>query len=263
VAVRRRGTTQPPGQHFLRSRALAAEIVRGAGVAPGDRVLDIGAGTGMLTSALVDAGARVLAVEVDDGLASELARRFSRTERVTVVQADARRVEWPRTEFAVVSNLPFAGSGGILARLLGDPRLPLRQADLVLQWEAAAKHAALWPTTLRSAFWGAWYDLSITMRLSRAAFAPQPAVDAGVLRAVRRSSSLVDASQHERYQRFLASTFASRAPLVQALSPFLSGVQVRRLAAAYGFSPRALPRDLGARQWAGVFAFVQSGRGRS
>src|SRR5213076_3278966 len=90
------------GQHFLRSSAVAQDIVRSAGVAPGDLVMDLGAGTGVLTAALARAGADVLAVELDPVLAARLLARFPR-----VVEDDARRVALPRGPFHVVANLPF------------------------------------------------------------------------------------------------------------------------------------------------------------
>ena len=107
MAVRQRPSRGAPGQHFLRSSKLAAELVRDAGIRPGELVVDIGAGAGALTAALVDARATVLALEVDPTLAAALRRRFAGRD-VTVVEVDARGWSLPREPFAVVSNLPFS-----------------------------------------------------------------------------------------------------------------------------------------------------------
>src|SRR5919201_2102568 len=101
------------GRHFLRSSKLAAEIVRAAGIRRGDLVLDLGAGSGVLTAALARAGASVVAVELDPTLAEGLRRRFDR-----VVEGDALRVALPQEPFKVVANLPFDGGTAILRRLL-------------------------------------------------------------------------------------------------------------------------------------------------
>ena len=115
---------RPRGRHSLRSRAFADELVRDAGVAPGMLVLDLGAGGGVLTRALADAGARVRAVELDPAALRQLRTRFGGDPRVEVVEGDATSLPLPDEPFAVVANLPFAAGTAILRRLLGDPRVP-------------------------------------------------------------------------------------------------------------------------------------------
>ena len=244
------------GRHALRSRALADDLIRSAGVRPGDLVLDLGAGRGILTAALRDAGARVLAVELDADLAAGLRRRFSRDDRVCVVEGDAERVPIPQEPFAVVANLPFAFGTAILRRLLDDPGVPVRQIDAIVEWGLAEKRARLWPSTQLSSYWGAWHELSIARRIPRAAFAPPPSVDAAVLRAGRRAKPLVPPSDAAGYLRLLHLGFASEAPLRRRLP---RGI-VHRLAHELGFSPDAGARDLDAVQWAALHRAVASVR---
>ena len=222
MAVRRRPAREAPGQHFLRSKRLAAALVAEAAIGPGDLVVDIGAGTGVLTRALARAGADVVAIERDPALAALLRTGLA---RVQLVECDAAGYEWPERPFAVVANLPFARSGAILAHLLRYPRTPLRRAVLIVQWELAAKHAAVWPSTLRSTYWRAWYDLTIARRLARTAFAPPPGVDAAVLRLERRTRPRLPPESHEAYRHFLAAAFAAREPIRRALRPSLSPLQ--------------------------------------
>jgi 23S rRNA (adenine-N6)-dimethyltransferase len=255
VAVRQRPTRGAPGQHFLRSSRLAAELVRDAGIAAGELVVDVGAGSGVVTEALLASGARVLALELDAALAAGLRDRFAGRD-IDIANVDARGFEWPSERFSVVSNLPFAGSGEILASLLRDPSTGLRQADVIVQWELAQKHAAVWPATMRATYWRAWFDVTIVGRLSRHAFAPPPSVDAAVLRVARRVSPLVPLAAHCAYRSFLADAFEARAPLGRALRERISPRELRRLAAVLGFDPAAHPRDLDARQWAGIFAYA-------
>jgi 23S rRNA (adenine-N6)-dimethyltransferase len=229
--------------------------VREAGIAPGDHVVDIGAGTGVITSALADAGATVTALEADPALALVLERRFG-GRPVRVVRGDAGRWSWPTEPFSVVSNLPFAGSGAILRRLLRDPRCGLVRADVIVQWEFAEKHAAVWPTTMRSAYWRAWFDVGIVARLARSAFSPAPRVDAAVLRIVRRDRPLVAPDDHDAYWCFLERAFGANAPLARALHGRVTPRELRRLAPVLGFDASSLPRDLDARQWALLFGFA-------
>jgi len=253
VAVRRRSSRGAPGQHFLRSSRLAAELVRDAGVESGELVVEIGAGTGMLTRALADTGADVIALELDPVLAAELRRRHASNPRVTVHEADALRWTWPRRRFVVVSSLPFANSGAILARLLRDPLSGLRQADVIVQWDFAAKQAAVWPATLKCTYWRAWFDVSIVRRLARTAFSPIPAVDAAVLRIARRNRPLVPPEDCDRYWRFLSAVFRSQEPIRRSLRLHVSPLQLKRLAPTLGCALGANARDLDAVQWAALF----------
>jgi 23S rRNA (adenine-N6)-dimethyltransferase len=263
VAVRQRPAREAPGQHFLRSSELAADLVAEACLAHGDRVVEIGGGTGVLTNALAGTGADVVVVERDHGLAVALRRRFARLSSVQVVEADALRFAWPAGPFHVVANLPFAGSGAILARVLADPRIQLQRVRVIVQWEFASKHARVWPATLRGTYWRAWHDVSIGRRLDRTAFAPPPSVDTAVLHFDRRTVPLVPVGAHAAYLRFLTAAFASQAPLRRQLRGALSPLEVKRLAASLGFSPDAGPRELDATQWARVFGFAQTTKGRS
>jgi 23S rRNA (adenine-N6)-dimethyltransferase len=255
VVVRTRSVGGASGQHFLRSSRLAADLVSDAEVAADDLIVEIGGGTGVLTQALVRAGAVVIAIERDPVLAAGLRRRFRDAE---VVTGDAAVHEWPETPFSVVANLPFARSGAILAHLLRDPGLPLRRAEVIVQWEFAAKHCAVWPATLRSTYWRAWYEVSIVRRLDRTAFVPPPSVDAAVLRLTRRDRPRVPAELCERYWTFLTAAFALRSPIRSGLRPMLSSLQVKRLAPVLGFRPDARARDLDAEQWARLFAATRA-----
>jgi 23S rRNA (adenine-N6)-dimethyltransferase len=195
---------RPPGRHLLRSRRLAEAIVADAGIAPGELVLDVGAGSGMLTSALLRAGARVVAIEADRRHVARLRRACP---DAVVVEGDALRLPWPREPFRTVANLPFAHAAQICRALFDDPRVPLVSADLVVEWDFAAKRARLWPATAQTVVWSAWYELSVVRRIEPDAFAPRPSVAAGVLRARRRACPLVPPREASRWEAFVRRSF--------------------------------------------------------
>lgn len=254
MAGRASPQARPRGRHALRSRAFAEELVRDAGVAPGSLVLDLGAGGGAVTRALVDVGARVCAVELDGAALRQLRARFGGDPRVEVVEADAAALRLPDESFAVVANLPFAAGTAILRRLLGDPRVPLTQLDAIVEWGLAAKRSAVWPSTVLGCTWGAWYELRLVRRVPRACFAPQPSVDAAVLRASRRAEPLVPTAEADEYHALLQRAFAAQAPLDRILPRGL----VHRAAHELGFDPHAVGRDLDARQWSRLYTAVRS-----
>ena len=218
-------------------------------------MLDLGAGRGIITAALRDAGARVVAVELDDDLTVALRDRFA---EVRVIHGDATRVALPREPFAVVANLPFASGTAILRRLLDDPAVPVRRVDAIVEWGLAEKRARVWPSTQLSCYWGAWHELSVARRIPRSAFAPPPSVDAAVFRAVRRPQPLVRPGEAAAYLGLLRLGFSSDAPLRRRLP---RGV-VHRLAHELGFAPDAAARDLDALQWAALHRALASVRSR-
>ena len=255
--VRRRAEL---GQHFLAGGWLAAELVEQAGVGAGDLVVEIGAGTGVLTEALARRAGRVVAVEYDPRLAERARARLAGYPNVRVLTADARTLRPPPAPFRVVANLPFGATAVMLRRLLGDPRNRLERADLILQEEAARRYAAVRPGSPETIRWGTVYELRTGRRLGPGCFRPPPRVGAAVLVARRRRPPLVPATAQARFAALLRQGFRHPGlPLRRGLVPPLTYRQLRRLAADLGFPLDARPGDLDAAQWARVFAFLDRG----
>jgi 23S rRNA (adenine-N6)-dimethyltransferase len=168
------------GWHRL-DPAWATRLVGDSGVGRGDLVVDIGAGTGALTAALLDTGARVIAVERHRGRAATLRQRFG--DDIVLVTADATDLRLPRQPFHVVANPPFAITSAVLDRLL-HPGSRLRSAHVVMQVQAARRWSG--PTAPRAGRWQPEFDARMGRRLPRSAFSPAPHVDTCVLQIARR-----------------------------------------------------------------------------
>jgi 23S rRNA (adenine-N6)-dimethyltransferase len=245
VAGRRASRARPPrarSQHFIRTRALAAELVGDAEVGPDELVLDLGAGSGRLTAELARAAREVVAVELDPRWAAQLRGRW---ENVRVVERDATAFALPDEPFRVVANIPFDRTTDLLRLLLDDPRVPLTRADLIVEWGVAVKRALPWPSTVNDVRWGAWYRFTLGRRLPRTSFDPHPSVDAGLLVVERRRRPLVPERHATRYAAFVARGFRH-------------GVQ----SVAGGRGPRRVEaRDLDAHEWAALYLSGCGGSG--
>jgi 23S rRNA (adenine-N6)-dimethyltransferase len=253
VVGRARPAPNHAGAHFLQDRGVAAELVRRAGVRPGDLVLDLGAGSGAITAPLAAAGARVLAIERDARLTRYLEHRFA-AEQVTVVQGDLRRVPLPRRPFRVVASIPFATTTALLGRLLDDPRTALERADLLVEWGVARRLASACPRDLATAWWVGRFDLRLERRVPAACFRPPPRVDAAHL-AVRPRALAGDAGGQRLLRSMLRAAFAHpRQPLIAVAAGSSPGADLshrglRRVLAAAHLDPASPAVSPTGAQW--------------
>ncbi|MDE3202649.1 MAG: methyltransferase domain-containing protein [Acidobacteriota bacterium] len=165
----------PWGWHQLDSR-WARSLVADSGVPPGSLVLDVGAGHGAITAALLEAGARVIAIEAHPQRLSHLRQRFG--SDVVIVGADAADLRLPRRPYRVISNPPFAITTALLKRLL-QPGSRLVRADLILQDQTARR----WSGDRAPGFnrWQRDFFAAAGTRVPPSAFRPPAPVTARVL----------------------------------------------------------------------------------
>jgi 23S rRNA (adenine-N6)-dimethyltransferase len=247
-AVRRRVLSQ----NFLVDRRAIDALVDGSGVADGDLAVDIGAGNGLISAALVRRGAQVLAIERDPSLAERLRGKFATWPAVTVVEGDVLETPLPTEPFRVVANIPFGITTKILRRLLGAGALA--RADVIVQAEVARKRGTGGRGTLLNACWEPWFEFGTGARIPATAFRPRPRVDAAVLIVTRRSAPLVDPASRRDYTDFVTAAFGGARPTVaSALARSITRSRFAGLASELGFGINALPSQLDVHQWAGLF----------
>jgi 23S rRNA (adenine-N6)-dimethyltransferase len=187
------------GQNFL-DPATADQIVDEARLVPGELVLEVGAGGGSLTRALVRRQVRVVAIEPDPVWARKLSAQL---RDIHVVGQDFLAIHLPREPFRILGSLPFGRTTDILRRLLDDPSGHLVRADIIVQWEVAAKRAASPPTTLLSTSWVPWWEVQLVRRIPATKFRPVPRVDAGLLAITRRNPPLLPVTMARPYAAFV------------------------------------------------------------
>ena len=244
------------GQHFLKSRRFAAELVAESGIAKPDLVLEIGAGRGKITEELSSRARKVIAVESDPALAILLIERFRGSE-VLVTWGDALSFPTPAERFRAFGNIPFAITSALLRRLLDDPATSLERADLIVQLGAAIKRTRPRHSNLLNLSWGPWWKFSMKRRIPAKAFDPMPSVDAAMLTVVKRDIPLLSPDQRNRYLDFLQRGFGGNREIRIALSGSVSGRSFRRLSNQLAFKVDARGTDLDLKQWLALYAEVR------
>jgi 16S rRNA (adenine1518-N6/adenine1519-N6)-dimethyltransferase len=180
--------TKSLGQNFIADPNLARAIVADAGVGPGDRVLEIGAGFGSITLALAGAGCKVLALELDRRIAPALAEAVATAPSVRVERVDAMRADWDELlgagPWSMVSNLPFNISVPLVVRLLEsvpaiERYLVMVQREVGDRFVAGPGEEAYGTVSVRIAYRG---HAELVRRVPAAIFWPRPNVDSVLVR---------------------------------------------------------------------------------
>ena len=208
------------GQHFLVDPQVRDAIVAAAGVRPGSLVVEIGPGTGVLTEALLQQGASVLAVEVDRDLAAVLSERLGHDPRLTVLVADVLRVDFlerlqthpERGRIRVVANIPYYITSPLILRLL--PHRELFEAlYLTIQQEVAKRITARAGTKAAGAltlYCRYYAEVRPVLAIPRGAFYPIPEVESMLVGFDLLDAARVSVTSPEGLFRVIRAAFGQR-----------------------------------------------------
>jgi 16S rRNA (adenine1518-N6/adenine1519-N6)-dimethyltransferase len=177
------------GQNFVADPNTVRRIARLAGVGPGDRVVEIGAGLGSLTLALAETGAHVTAVEMDRYLVPVLREVVP---DVTVIEGDAMALDWAglltEPPYVLVANLPYNVATPLVLDLLDG--VPAIERMLVMVQREVGERLAAQPGDeqygLPSVKVAYWATASVVGRVPATVFVPQPKVESALVSIVRR-----------------------------------------------------------------------------
>ncbi|MEO8261280.1 MAG: 16S rRNA (adenine(1518)-N(6)/adenine(1519)-N(6))-dimethyltransferase RsmA [Pseudolysinimonas sp.] len=220
--------TKKLGQNFVVDGNTVRKIVKAAHVAAGDHVLEVGPGLGSLTLGLLDAGARVTAVELDGRLADLLPHTVAELapgSSLEVLHDDALRVAVPGEPTRLVANLPYNVSVPVLLHLLAtvpslETALVMVQAEVGQRLAAPPGSKVYGSPSVKAAWYGDW---STAGTVSRQVFWPVPNVDS-ILVAYRRGEPRGDAAEREALFALVDAAFGQRRKMLrQALSQLLGG----------------------------------------
>lgn len=241
------------GQHFLKSRRLASELVREANFDRSILVVEIGAGKGRFTEILASVAERVLALEVDRQLAPLLIERFRDRQEVVVVVGDALSFPLPAEPFRVFGNIPFNITTDLFRRLLDNPASALQRTDVIVQFGVSIKRTTRRPSNMLNLSWGPWWRFESSRRIRAASFEPRPSVDSAMLSITRRTQPLLDPTRHDQYISLLRQGFTGGGRLQVSLRSILSPKQLARMSKEFDFAIDSRGTDLSLAQWVALF----------
>ena len=186
--------TKKLGQNFVVDANTCRKIVKIAAVESSDTALEIGPGLGSLTLALLEKAKQVIAVEIDDRLASQLSTTAAQhgfdIKKLTVICQDAMALtKLPANPTVLVANLPYNISVPVLLNIL--EHFPTINRGLVMVQSEVADRLAAKPNNKEygsptaKANW--WTDLELAGSVGRSVFWPVPNVDSSLVSFVRHA----------------------------------------------------------------------------
>lgn len=202
------------GQHLLISRKALTAVVRAAELTPDDEVLEIGAGTGVLTRELAERVRRVAAVEVDRAMLPVLRETTAEYPNVEVLARNVLDVDptevFGDRPYKLVANLPYYITSLILRHLLESANPP-RMLVMMVQREVAERLVAppgeLSLLALSVRFYG---TPAIVGYVPPTAFYPPPRVESAVVRVDLHPRPLLTGEARESFFRLIHSGFAEK-----------------------------------------------------
>ena len=248
------------GQHFLIDQSVLRTIIQSAHLSPHDRVLEVGAGFGQLTLALLDAGAQVWAVESDAKFMSALQKiqtqhaPHTSASHLTLIHKDIRKLNISElvneSHYTVVSNLPYNITSWFLRMMLEQKNKPismtlLLQKDVAERIVAQPGHMSLLALSVQ------YYARPKIIRIvSKASFWPKPEVDSAIIHFAN-IHELNFAYEKKLFQIARIAFAGKRKQLCNSLSAGLqkNKNEITAILKSVHIKPTQRPQELSLQQW--------------
>ena len=235
------------GQSFLKDTKVLERIAAVSDIAPGDTVVEIGAGHGELTRRLLSyEPGRLIVIEKDHRMIDYYLKPLSSEHAALEIVVGDALVELPGLaeslgEYIVVGNIPYYIAGALL-RLLGQLAKKPKSIVLTVQKEVALRAAAEPPKmNLLAASLGFWADSQVVRYVGRRSFRPVPRVDSAILKIVPRESR-VETVAADRYYRTLHVLFNQ--PRKTIWNNLKAAAVAKEAVISLGIDPKLRPQNL-------------------
>lgn len=202
------------GQNFLNSDRVIERIADAGEIKNGEIILEIGPGKGVLTSALLSRGAKVIAVEKDQRLIPILNTRFEseiKSGKLELINADVTESFSPPKEiYKLIANIPYYITGEILRKFLSGPNKP-KMMVLMVQKEVAKRMIANdKKESILSLSVKVYGTPSLIMNVSRGNFFPIPNVDSAVIKINEIKNPFNNEQEENRFFEIIHAGFAHK-----------------------------------------------------
>lgn len=244
------------GQNFLVERTVLQRIVETAALEPDEQVLEVGAGTGVLTRELARLARRVVAIELEENMLTLLAKTTAAYPNVEIIARNLLYLDpqevFGQDDYKLVANLPYYITAPTFRHFLESANAP-RLLVVMVQYEVAQRIVAepgdLSLLGVSVQFYG---QPQIVVRVPRGAFYPAPKVDSAILRIDVHAQAPLAARERNGFFRVVQAGFSERRKqLHNSLAHGLhrKDEEVREWLAAAGIEAKRRAETLSIEEW--------------
>lgn len=248
------------GQHFLNSPSVLAKIVEAGRIQPDETILEIGPGTGILTRALLNTGAKVIAVEKDDRALAVLEEKFMEDisagqlslQHADILETDRASFDLEEGRYAVIANIPYYITGAILESFLEHEPRPNRMVLLVQKEVADRIVAHDHKESILSMSVKAFGTPKMIAKVPPGAFTPPPTVDSAILLIENISAAkfLEKGLEIRRFFNILKAGFAHKRKFVKRnLEDAIPKDEIEKVWQEKGLDDKLRAEDMTLEQW--------------
>lgn len=249
-------------QNFLKNQRLVRRLLDRSSINANDIVYEIGPGKGIITRELAKVCKKVIGVEVDKKLYTDLVKKFSKNKKIEIILHNFLTFNLPNKEtYKIFANIPFNLTADIINKIT-KTKNPPSEAFLIIQREAALKFSGqpYYKESQFSLLLKPFFELKIIAKLKKTDFWPQPKVNAVLLQIKKRKEPIVKQDQAQLYKDFIVYAFNQWKPtLKQALRKIFTGAQYNKLSYNLNFNINSRPTDLNFEQWIAMFDYFITG----
>lgn len=238
------------GQHYLVNEDVLAAIVGDGHIMHGERVVEIGAGIGVLTEALLDAGANVTTIEFDARvipLLTAFVNAGTRGDHLTIIEGNALHVDFPTEPYKVIANIPYHITSPLLRHVFLESPRPPSTMTLLIQREVAERICDPDDRGLLTVVVALFGTPSIVRHVPPSAFLPPPKVDSSVLHIDCFPAPLADSATIDAVLMLLKLGFSQKRKMIRNTIGGLPNGDA--LLAEVGIDPTRRPQTLSTNEW--------------
>lgn len=245
------------GQNFLTDKNILKKIVAAAELQPKETVIEIGAGTGVLTEELAQKAGRVIAFEVDKKLAPLLKEKFINQKNVEIINEDILSYKLQVAGYKLVANIPYNITSAILEKFLSAEHKPSLMV-LLVQREVAERICAIpGEMSFLSVMVQCYGQPKMVARVPAGAFWPKPKVESAILK-ISGINADVDRGFEADFFRLVKLGFSHRRKMLRVnLKSRVEAAKLAQILLSLGLPPTARAQELTVDNWQKLFNLLK------